>query len=282
MSPHCFWGQVTAVFLTFRKEHKQIMTLILHPQIPFYLKNLFLAGLLLIPYSCIAAEMKVPQNREYVILLHGMARTKSSMGKLENYLTRQGYQVMNDGYPSTREPVDKIAAGYLAPMIENCRKAGAEKIHIVTHSLGGIIVRQYLQNETLPPGSRIVMISPPNKGSELADALKNLWIYKWLNGPAGQVLGTGPDSLPNMLTPVDADIGVITGNRSLNPFFSWLIPGEDDGKVSVERAKLAEMADFLVVPAGHTFIMRHPAVLKQVVWFLKTGRFQGLGETDAL
>ena len=273
---------VDAVFLTFRKDRQQIMAFILHLQLPFYLKKLFLAGLLLIPYSCSAAEMTIPQNREYVILLHGMARTKFSMGKLENYLTRQGYQVINDGYPSTGEPVEKIADGYLKPMVESCRKAGAEKIHIVTHSLGGIVVRQYLQNETLPPGSRIVMISPPNKGSELADALKNLWIYKWLNGPAGQVLGTGPDSLPNTLRSVDADIGVITGNRSLNPFFSWLIPGEDDGKVSVERTKLAEMADFLVVPAGHTFIMRHPAVIEQVVWFLKTGRFQGLDESDAL
>lgn len=240
---------------------------------PVQLKGLFLAGLLLIPFASDAADVSIFENREYVILLHGMARTKFSMGKLENYLIEQGYQVVNDGYPSTREPVEKIAAVYLTPMVESCRAAGAEKIHIVTHSLGGIVVRQYLQDHALPKGSRIVMISPPNQGSELADALRHLWPYKWLNGPAGQELGTEPDSLPNTLTPVDAEIGVITGNRSLNPVFSWLIPGEDDGKVSVERAKLAEMADFLVVPAGHTFIMRHPDVLDQVVSFLANGKF---------
>ena len=244
-----------------------------HSWIPVQLKGLFLVGLLLISFESDAADVSISENREYVILLHGMARTKFSMGKLENHLIEQGYQVVNDGYPSTRKPVEKIAAGYLTPMVESCRAAGAEKIHIVTHSLGGIVARQYLQAHALPKGSRIVMISPPNQGSELADALSHLWPYKWLNGPAGQELGTEPESLPNSLKPLDAEIGIITGNRSFNPLFSWLIPGEDDGKVSVERAKLAEMTDFLVVPSSHTFIMRHPDVLDQVVCFLENGKF---------
>jgi hypothetical protein len=195
------------------------------------------------------------------------------MSKLEKCLVKNGYNVCNTAYPSTSEPVEKITDEYLWPIVEQCKANGAEKIHMVTHSLGGIVVRQYLQNHLLPAGSRIAMISPPNKGSELADAFRNLSIYKWLNGPAGQVLGTEPESLPNSLKPVAGEIGVITGNRSLNPFFSWLIPGEDDGKVSVESAKLDEMADFIVVPSSHSFIMRHPEVLEQVVFFLKNGKF---------
>lgn len=219
-------------------------------------------------------------NREYVILLHGMARTKYSMSKLEKHLVKNGYTVINTGYPSTSETVETMAEKHLADMVNDCIKKGAKKIHIVTHSLGGIVTRLYLQNHTLPVGSRIVMISPPNKGSDLVDALCDLFIFKWLNGPAGQVLGTEPDSLPNTLKPVKGEIGVITGDFSFNPFFSRIIPGADDGKVSVERARLDEMTDFIVVPSSHSFIMRHSEVLKQVVFFLRNGKFQRLTKNN--
>lgn len=246
--------------------------------IPAGIRRFFLAGLLLIPFNIDASDLDktdapLLKRHEYVILLHGLARTKDSMSKLENYLAQNSYTVINTGYPSTREPVEIIADKYLAHMIDQCTENGAEKIHIVTHSLGGIVTRQYLQDHSLPEGSRIVMISPPNKGSELADAFRDWFIYKWLNGPAGQVLGTEPESLPNSFKPVEGEIGVITGDSTWNPVYSWLIPGEDDGKVSVERAKLAEMKDFLVVPSSHSFIMRHPEVLRQVVFFLQNGVF---------
>lgn len=211
---------------------------------------------------------------EMVILLHGMARGKGAMKPLENFLAKNGFSVINTGYPSTREPVETLAEVHLGAMVEHCRRKGAHKIHLVTHSLGGIVARQYLQHHDLPLGSRIVMIAPPNQGSELADKLRSLFLYRWLNGPAGQVLGTEPDSLPNRLKPISGEIGVIAGNFSWNPLFSWMIPGEDDGKVSVRRAKLSEMTDFCVVGSGHSFIMRHPQVLGQVAAFLKTGRFE--------
>jgi len=238
-----------------------------------------LAGLLLIPFNSDASDMDntdqpLSKGREHVILLHGLARTKKSMSKLEKHLVQNNYIVINTGYPSTSESVEKIADEYLHKMVNRCMENGADKIHIVTHSLGGIITRQYLQDYSLPGGSRIVMISPPNRGSELADSFRTLTIYKWLNGPAGQVLGTEVESLPNSLKPIKGEIGVITGNSTMNPFYSWLIPGDDDGKVSVERAKLEEMSDFLVVPISHSFIMRHPEVLNQVVVFLKKGVFE--------
>ncbi len=241
--------------------------------------RLFLAGFLLIPLNfCAPCEDKTDkpalQTNDHVIFLHGMGRTKFSMRKLEIYLSEHGYQTINEGYPSTRSSVEKISDEYFHKMVNQCRENGADKIHIVTHSLGGIVVRQYLQNHLLPKGSRIVMISPPNKGSELADAFRTLIIYKWLYGPAGQVLGTAPESLPNSLKLIKGEIGVITGNSTMNPFYSWLIPGDDDGKVSVARAKLEEMSDFLVVPSSHSFIMRHPEVLRQVIVFLENGKFE--------
>jgi len=230
--------------------------------------------LLILPEEIKALETKEPViSSEWVILLHGMNRTKNSMDKLEEHLNGTGYRTLNIGYPSTSEAVGSIAANHLTKMVKKCQEEGAEKIHMVTHSLGGIIVRQYLQNNHLPDGSRIVMLSPPNKGSELADTFHDLFIYEWINGPAGQELKTEASSLPNTLKPVEAEIGVITGDSTLNPLYSSLIPGLDDGKVSIESAKLAEMKDFLIVDSSHSFIMNHPEVLEQVVYFIKNGEF---------
>ncbi|WP_207691683.1 esterase/lipase family protein [Desulfonema limicola] len=237
----------------------------------FYLSFIFLV--MLIFTSCTKLYSFTAKN-ECVILLHGMGRTSFSMKKLDKFLSGRGYKTVNLGYPSTRESIAAIAEKYIPQAIDRCNEFQPGKIHFVTHSLGGIIVRQYLQNNSLPSGSRVVMISPPNKGSELADYMKDFWLYKWINGPAGQELGTGPNSTPNILNPVNADIGIITGNKSFNPLFSQLIPGPDDGKVSVKRTKLKEMQDFIVIPASHTFIMQNSITLKQVSYFLANGRFK--------
>jgi len=237
----------------------------------FYLPFIFFLA------SMITACTKIidaPVKKECVILLHGMGRTSFSMNKIDKFLSGKGYQTVNFGYPSTRESIKNIAEKYIPRAIDRCKDLHPEKIHFVTHSLGGIVVRQYLQNNSLPLGSRIVMISPPNKGSELADYMKDFWLYKLMNGPAGQELGTGPNSTPNTLQPVNAEIGVITGNKSFNPLFSQLIPGPDDSKVSVERAKLKEMQDFIVIPASHTFIMKNSTALEQVIYFLDNGKFK--------
>ena len=118
------------------------------------------------------------------------------------------------------------------------------------------------------------MLSPPNRGSELVDRFGQSVFFKSGYGPAGRQLGTGPDSLPNCLGPVDLEVGVIAGTRSLNPLYSYLIPGRDDGKVSVDRTRAAGMADFITVPHTHTFIMNSPEVIRQILYFLKNGRFQ--------
>src|ERR1035437_545512 len=99
------------------------------------------------------------------------------------------------------------------------------------------------------------MLAPPNQGSEVVDKLGRLSLFRWINGPAGQQLGTSGNSLPNQLPVPPVEVGVIAGTRSINWFLSALIPGPDDGKVSVERTKLAGMADFAAVDTTHTFIM---------------------------
>jgi triacylglycerol lipase len=212
-------------------------------------------------------------KKEYVLLLHGMGRTRFSMRKLESCLRGHGYETINIGYPSTSQPVACIAEDHLDRAVQCCREDKAGKIHFVTHSLGGIVVRQYLQTHSVPAGSRLVMLAPPNRGSEVAEFLKNFFLYRWLMGPAGQVIGTSPNSLPHRLKPVAIEVGVIAGDRSINPLFSLLMKSSNDGAVSVESARLLEMKDFLVVPSNHTFIMRNPVVLRQVVHFLEQGKF---------
>ncbi|HMB89334.1 MAG TPA: alpha/beta fold hydrolase [Rhodothermales bacterium] len=215
---------------------------------------------------------QVSEEKEYVVLLHGLARSARSMEKLAARLGREGYGVVNIDYPSTRHSIADLTENMLVDKLP-ALAAKATSIHFVTHSMGGILVRQYLAHHRLPKLGRVVMLSPPNRGSEVVDRLRDSVFFRWLNGPAGQELGTDPMSVPCQLRPVDFDLGVITGNRVIEPWLAWMIPGESDGKVAVESARIEGMRDFLVVPYSHTFIMQRKAVMEQVVCFLRTGKF---------
>ena len=228
-------------------------------------------GLLL---SVIALPQRMhAESGEVVILLHGLARTKGSMEKMEKHLRAEGFRVHNRGYASRTKTIEKLAMETLPKAIAHCRDRGATKIHFVTHSMGGILVRYYLKHHNLQELGRVVMLSPPNGGSEVVDKLGQTWMFKWLNGPAGQQLGTGENSVPNQLGPVEFDLGIITGDRSINLILSCLIPGPDDGKVAIDHAKIRGMKDFRVIHAAHPFIMKNKKAMSLVVTFLKTGQF---------
>jgi pimeloyl-ACP methyl ester carboxylesterase len=214
----------------------------------------------------------VTEKDEYVILLHGLARTSRSMNSLGRYLSRQGFKVLNIDYPSRKYPIQKLAE-YVGNKVKQHHLEMVSKVHLVTHSLGGIVARWYLKDKPLDNLGFVVMLSPPNQGSELVDILKDNFLFQFIMGPAGQQLGTTPTSIPNQLGAVDFPLGVITGNVSINPIFSHFLPGEDDGAVSVERAKVEGMKDFLVVPYSHSFIMNRREVMQQVAYFLGNGHF---------
>lgn len=211
---------------------------------------------------------------DVVVLLHGLGRTDLSMIRLRNALARHGYRVENLGYPSTEHSIEHLASEVLGPALEACCADAPGRIHFVTHSMGGIVLRYYLDEHEFEKLGRVVMLSPPNQGSELADWVADNPALQRLVGPAVEQLGTGPESIPRQLGPVDFELGVITGDRTLNPLFSRMIPGADDGKVSVESAKIGGMTDFLVVPHSHTYIMLHEDVVDQVVYFLEHARFR--------
>lgn len=213
------------------------------------------------------------QPAEHVILLHGLCRTARSMAPMERALTRAGYRVVNVDYPSRSAPIADLSERAIAAALARCRRDGAVRIHFVTHSLGGILVRSYLARHRLPELGRVVMLGPPNQGSEVVDRLGSWRVFSLTTGLAGSELGTSPRSTPNRLGAVTFSVGVIAGSRSLNWINSCLIPGPNDGKVAVARTRLAGMADHIVIPATHPFLMRNRTAIRQTLAFLRTGAF---------
>jgi alpha-beta hydrolase superfamily lysophospholipase len=205
-------------------------------------------------------------------LLHGLGRTSRSMSKMSRAMESAGYEVVNVSYPSTQGDMPELVGILENVLAQQCTDV-SKRVHFVTHSLGGIIVRSYLDQQTFDRLGRVVMLAPPNGGSEIADTLKSWWPYQLAMGPMGQQLGTGREDLPRSLGAVDFDVGVITGDRSMNPLYSWWVKGRDDGKVSIRNARVPGMRDFLVVHSSHTFIMRRRQVIQQALAFLRDGQF---------
>jgi len=207
-----------------------------------------------------------------IVFLHGLGRTWLSMAWLAAQARRRGYVVINHGYRSRRHTIAEHAK-QLRILVGAI--AGQGRIHFITHSLGGIVVRAMLADRSTWPErlGRVVMLSPPNQGSELVDFLAGNPIYHSVLGPSAAELGTRPESTPNRLGPAEFEVGIITGDRSFEPLSRRIFPGRTDGKVSVERARVEGMRDFRVVQRSHTLIMYGSDVAEAAFHFLEHGRF---------
>jgi triacylglycerol lipase len=226
-----------------------------------------------------SAELR---KADTVVLLHGLGLGGWAMARLERSLRAAGYRTVNLTYPSRSRPIEQLAAEWLPAQLRSRGVAIAPRFHFVTHSMGGIVLRAWLREEQrknggrLPAGlGRVVMLAPPNQGSAVADRLRRFPPFRWFTGVNGIRLGTGADSLPRALGPwpTGIELGVIAGDRTLNPLFSAWLDGVNDGKVSVASTRLAGLRDHLVLPHSHTWLQWRADTARAVGRFLQHGSF---------
>lgn len=207
-----------------------------------------------------------------VVLLHGLWRGWRAMEPLARALADAGFPTLNLPYPSARLPIPTLVARVRA---EVAKIAGGGPVHFITHSLGGILVRSLMAEAGLPwQTGRIVMLAPPNCGSEIVDWASKHRLTRQLLGPAGRSLGSGgvPAALPPL--PAGAEVAVVMGRKPTIPFFSGLLDTDNDGIVSASRGRIDGLCGFTVIDADHTFIQMHPLAIRLSVEFLKSGEWQ--------
>jgi triacylglycerol lipase len=218
-------------------------------------------------------SMASPATAECVVLLHGLWRVSNSMGELEKKLAYTGYSVANISYPSRRYGVKLLAEDAVNRGLNHCRGQQSQIIHFVTHSLGGILVREFLQDQKIEELGRVVMLGPPNQGSVLVDELLPIPGFAALWGPTGRNLGTAVEGIIAQLGPVDFELGIIAGTTNVNPLSVLVSMGPNDSVVSVNSTKVKGMTEHRVLPVTHTFMMRNNEVIDNAIHFLKTGMF---------
>ncbi len=218
-----------------------------------------------------------PMSGKAVILIHGVVRSSKSFAPMRTKLEQAGYRVVGFDYPSTRVSITKSAA-YLEQVIQSLH--GVEEIHLVVHSMGGLVVRAYLERPHAPDPKiqGMVMLGVPNQGAKMANILQKNLLYKAIYGPAGQELVDDPDGLIAQLPIPNFAFAVISGARGTNEGYNPIIPGDDDGTVSVESTRLPGAADSMTVNALHSFLMGNKQVIEATVRFLKTGALRASGE----
>jgi pimeloyl-ACP methyl ester carboxylesterase len=217
-----------------------------------------------------------PRSSHMVLLVHGIGRSTGTFSDLTGAVDAVGYDAEAISYPSTRGTIEEHAAG-ITRLLE--RAEGVETVSFVTHSMGALVVRHLLAaggpwRERMALG-RVVMIAPPNQGSAVARWLKEVPLYRGLFGKAGQQLT--PDGIGEAPM-MDVPFGIIAGGRGYGSGYNPILPGDDDGTVTVAETRLEGAADFLIVTATHGRITNNPQTILATANFLKHGHFGNPGQ----
>ena len=208
-------------------------------------------------------------EKQYIILLHGLSLTSHSMYAIQKHLSKLGYDVINIDYPSRKQTIDQLS-DYLASKIS---QLAAYKINFITHSMGGILARRYLQKYPHDNLSRILFLAPPNKGSELTEHFENNFFYKWYLGPAWLELKSAQYSYVNMMASPTYDYGIIAGNQPIEQYYSKKLPLPNDGIISVQSTRLDNVKHHITLPCNHINILWRKQVLDQISFFIEHGSF---------
>ena len=206
-----------------------------------------------------------------VVLQHGLWRSSWSLSRLERALVAHGYTVLNPGYPSTGARIEQHAAR-LHDEIEAWFAAhgGDAELAFVGHSMGGLVIEEYLRRADARVPACCVYVATPHHGSVLCDVRKNWWLFRLLMGSQAALQLSPGDPLAQQPVPHAERSGVIVGNLGAG---NAAIPGDDDGTVAVGEAELAGAADSVTLPLGHTAIAASDATILQVLRFLKERHF---------
>jgi triacylglycerol lipase len=241
----------------------------------YFLAILLLPALGSVPALSGIESPQAPEAKPCVILLHGLWRSALSMKHLQWGLEKAGYPVVNEGYPSATLPIQQLASVGVEAGLAGCVALGREEqVAFVTHSLGGILVREYLSEREMEGLHRVVMLGPPNGGSQLAEFAESAALLKPFMPEAITQLGTSDESVPRRLGPVSFELGIIAGTFNYLPFLPGQPEGPSDGTVAVAETIVPGMADFIEMPVSHSFMMWDNDVLAQVIYFLEHGRFE--------
>ena len=230
---------------------------------------IFLVGIFILPKFIWSKPIDISDNKgAYVVILHGIGRTSRSMNEIEKKIAKAGYIPINIDYPSRKHNISELAT-WLDNTLKSKKLNKSKKIHFVTHSMGGILTRKYIEKYRPENLGRVVMLSPPNQGSEVVDFFKTYYLFKKFYGAAGQEMGTD-----NPTKKVNFELGIIAGDRTIDYISSFLIiPDADDGKVAVERTKIDGMSDHITLHTTHAFMMKNDNVIKQILYFIEFGKF---------
>ncbi|MHA1539255.1 MAG: esterase/lipase family protein [Alphaproteobacteria bacterium] len=212
------------------------------------------------------------EKGDTVVILHGIARSSSHMQKLANHLAKAGYDVINLDYPSTDYKLEKLVESIHTDLSK--KLTNKKTVHFVGYSMGGILTRALIHKHRPENLGRVVQLAAPNHGSEVADWLKDNYFFKKIYGPAGQQLITGQTAIKNLFGKIDYPLGIIAGKSSIDPISSYVIPGADDGKVSIKSTKLTGMKEHIIIPASHMLFPRNKIVHAQTLYFLQQGTFK--------